>query len=136
VNHFASPHRAASVCGNAKNTGGWGAHEGGGAILFLNTPHKQMTPEQIKKANWLSGIYTSVACGEELQILEEGEWRTVSYVSPNLQANPERWRTKPKPQKAWVVWGPGGPSAIIGEDIARQYARECGGIIQEITRPD
>jgi hypothetical protein len=63
-----------------------------------------MTPEQIEKANWLSGIYTSVACGEELQFLEENKWRTVSYAGPNLQSNPERWRIKPKPQKAWVVW--------------------------------
>ena len=95
-----------------------------------------MTPEQIEKANWLSGIYTSVACGETLQVYEEGEWRIVEYASPNLQSDQERWRVKPKPQKAWVVWGPGGPSAIIGEGIARQYARECGGTIQEITRPD
>ena len=98
-----------------------------------------MTPEQIEKANWLSGIYTSVACGEELQFLQEGEWRTVSYASPNLQSNPERWRIKPKPQKAWVawvVWTEKPLGIFLDRENASTTATLYGGTIQEITRPE
>jgi hypothetical protein len=95
-----------------------------------------MTPEQIEKANWLSGIYTSVACGETLQVHEEGEWRTVEYASPNLQSNPERWRIKPKPARAWVVWTERPIGIFLDRENASATATLYGGTIQEITRPE
>lgn len=97
-----------------------------------------MTPEQIEKANWLSGLYAAVANGETLQVHEEGEWRAVIYASPNLQSNQERWRIKPKPQKAWVVWCPSMlvPIVSVDEEVAKKDAAKYGGTIQEITRPD
>jgi hypothetical protein len=95
-----------------------------------------MTPEQIEKANWLSGLYTSVACGEKLQFRVEGEWRTVKDGSPNLQSNPERWRIKPKPVKAWVVWTSSPVGVFVEKENAVNIAALFEGTIQEITRPE
>jgi hypothetical protein len=89
-----------------------------------------------EKCRWLATFYRKAADeGRGMQFRRATEWDD-SQMGPCMDSDPDQWRLKPEPPKAWVVWGPGGPSAIIGEDIARQYARECGGTIQEITRPD
>lgn len=99
-----------------------------------------MTPEQIEKANWLSGIYTSVACGETLQVWKKdiNQWDDVSWEpGPCLTSDLAHWRIKPKPPKAWVVWDAGGrPCVMFGEESAKRAAKMCGGVAQEITRPD
>ena len=89
-----------------------------------------------EKCKWLADFYNKAADeGREMQFRRATEWGD-ARMGPCMDSDPNQWRLKPEPQKAWVVWGPGGPSTIIGEGIARQYARECGGTIQEITRPD
>ena len=89
-----------------------------------------------EKCRWLADFYREAAeTGRTIQMQNVKGWMD-SPIGPCLSSYTLDWRLKPESAKAWVVWGPGGPSAIIGEDIARQYARECGGTIQEITRPD
>jgi hypothetical protein len=90
-----------------------------------------------EKCKWLADFYREASeTGREMEINCPCDGWIPSEAGPDRFSVPRIWRLKPEPQKAWVVWGPGGPSVIIGEDIARQYARECGGTIQQITRPD
>jgi hypothetical protein len=92
--------------------------------------------EYKSRCEWLAKFYAEAAeTGRAMQVFGCCGW--VDYdESPSIQSIPDNWRIKPEPQKAWVVWGPGGPSTILGESYAKQYARECGGTIQEITRPE
>jgi hypothetical protein len=92
--------------------------------------------EYKSRCEWLAKFYAEAAeTGRAMQVLACGGWVDCDE-SPSIQSIPDNWRIKPEPQKAWVVWGPGGPSTILGESYAKQYARECGGTIQEITRPE
>ena len=92
--------------------------------------------EYKSRCEWLSKFYAEAAeTGRVMQFLACGGWVDCDE-SPSMHSDPDEWRIKPEPQKAWVVWGPGGPSTILGESYAKQYARECGGTIQEITRPE
>ena len=92
--------------------------------------------EYKSRCEWLAKFYAEAAeTGRAMQVLACGGWVDCDE-SPSIQSIPDNWRIKPEPQKAWVVWGPGGPSTILGESHAKQYARECGGTIQEITRPE
>jgi hypothetical protein len=92
--------------------------------------------EYKSRCEWLAKFYAEAAeTGRAMQVLACGGWVDCDE-SPSIQSIPDEWRFKPEPQKAWVVWGPGGPSTILGESYAKQYARECGGTIQEITRPE
>ena len=92
--------------------------------------------EYKSRCEWLAKFYAEAAeTGRAMQVLACGGWVDCDE-SPSIQSHPDNWRIKPEPQKAWVVWGPGGPSTILGESYAKQYARECGGTIQEITRPE
>ncbi len=98
-----------------------------------------MTPEQIEKANWLSGIYTSVACGETLQVWKKdvNQWDDVSWEpGPCLTSDLAHWRIKPKPQKAWVVWKENPIGIFLDKENASATATLYGGTIQEITRPE
>lgn len=98
-----------------------------------------MTKDEYKaKCQWLSEFYAEAArTGREIQIcmFSPAMWFAVDH-GPNVACEITKWRLKPEPQKAWVVWGPGGPSVILGASYAEQYARECGGTIQEITKPE
>ena len=92
--------------------------------------------EYKSRCEWLAAFYKEAAeTGRVMQFLALGGWVDCDE-SPSMHSDPDEWRIKPEPQKAWVVWGPGGPSTILGESYAKQYARECGGTIQEITRPE
>ena len=94
------------------------------------------THEQTK---WLAEFYAEAhRTGRKIEKhLVNGKWEDDTFGrGPGLHSDPKFWRLRPEPQKAWVVWGPGGPSTILGESYAKQYARECGGTIQEITRPE
>jgi hypothetical protein len=94
--------------------------------------------EYKSRCEWLAAFYKEAAeTGRGMQVFNDGPrvWEDCNR-GPNMESIPDNWRIKPEPQKAWVVWGPGGPSTILGESHAKQYARECGGTIQEITRPE
>ena len=91
--------------------------------------------EYKSRCEWLAAFYKEAAETGRAMQFHNGDWVDCDE-SPSIQSHPDEWRLKPEPQKAWVVWGPGGPSTIIGESYAKQYARECGGTLQEITRPE
>jgi hypothetical protein len=91
--------------------------------------------EYKSRCEWLAKFYAEAAETGRAMQFHNGDW--VDYErGPNMESIPDKWRIKPEPQKAWVVWGPGGPTTILGASYAEQYARECGGTIQEITRPE
>jgi hypothetical protein len=93
------------------------------------------THEQTK---WLAEFYGEAhRTGRKIEKRHGDQWKDDTLGrGPGLHSVPKFWRLRPEPQKAWVVWGPGGPSTILGESYAKQYARECGGTLQEITRPE
>jgi len=94
------------------------------------------------KRQWLSEFYAEAArTGREIQIcmFSPAMWFAMDH-GPNVACEITKWRLKPEPQKAWVVWYNGGGSIWITTDHEKAVSfanHNCSdAIIQEITRPD
>ena len=93
--------------------------------------------EYKSRCEWLAAFYAEAAeTGRVMQFLALGGWVDCNE-SPSVHSDPDEWRLKPEPQKAWVVWGDKG--VFILSSI-KPDAEECRdrikGTIQEITRPE
>ena len=92
--------------------------------------------EYKSRCEWLAKFYAEAAeTGREMQF-HNGDW--VDYErGPNMESIPDKWRIKPEPQKAWVVWGDKG---VFMLSSIKPDAEECRdrikGVLQEITRPE
>jgi hypothetical protein len=92
-----------------------------------------------EKCEWLSEFYREAAeTGREMQYKCHDSGWAAQKQGPNAISDPENWRLKPEPQKAWVVWLSDGQSAKFDSiSEARIWSqRNKGEVIQEITRPD
>lgn len=90
-----------------------------------------------EKCKWLADFYREAAeTGRIIQMQNVNGWMD-STIGPVPSSDPEDWRLKPEPQKAWVVWDKG--AVCIASEIkeyAEEFAKRINGTIQEITRPD
>lgn len=96
-----------------------------------------MTPDEYKKkCEWLAGFYKEAA--ETGKLAQQSGMTAMS--GPNLNSDPQDWRLKPEPQKAWVVWcefnGQWQTSSFPNAEEAERFATPRNGTIQEITRPE
>jgi len=85
-----------------------------------------------KKCAWLAGFYKEAA--ETGKLVQQSGMTAMS--GPNLNSDPQDWRLKPEPEKAWVVWANNWACVLMTEQAAKNQARMSGGTIQEITRPE
>lgn len=93
--------------------------------------------EYRKKCEWLADFYAEAAkTGRQMQCLIAGPTWTDAGYGPTLKSDPQDWRLKPEPQKAWLVWANDWACVLLTEQAAKNQARMIGGIIQEITRPE
>ena len=90
-----------------------------------------------EKCKWLATFYRKAADEVRgMQFMRASEWEDAN-MGPCMDSDPERWRLKPKPQKAWVVWNGENPLSVArSQAAAREIASQFNGTIQEITRPD
>ena len=74
-----------------------------------------------------------------MQFRRATEWEDAN-MGPCMDSDPDQWRLKPEPAKAWVVWwnDEGTPKALtsLQYNVAKDFAAASGGTIQEITRPE
>lgn len=99
-----------------------------------------MTPDEYKKKReWLTKFYSEAAeTGREMQVYSgfPDKWEKADG-GPAMYADPSKWRLKPEPQKAWVVWNDRHAVCIASsKEEAEKSASFYGGTIQEITRPE
>jgi hypothetical protein len=90
----------------------------------------------IEKCRWLSEFYReAVETGQEIQF-RVPEWSKASG-GPSFHSNPDDWRIKSEPPKAWVVWLDDGARIRDNKNSAEELSRmHHGSVIQEITRPE
>jgi len=90
-----------------------------------------------EKCRWLADFYREAAeTGRTIQMQNVNGWMD-STIGPIPSSDPEDWRLKPEPPKAWVVWDDEGWRKITKiKPDAERFAKSINGTIQEITRPD
>lgn len=96
------------------------------------------TNEYKKKCEWLAKFYAEAgATGRQMQMrIANGNWIT-NGIGPNADCDPQDWRLKPEPEKAWVVWDGKGVRGVFNDhDEADKYCEIINGVFHEITRPE
>jgi hypothetical protein len=90
-----------------------------------------------EKCRWLADFYTKAADeGRGKQFRRASKWED-TLMGPCMDSDPEQWRLKPEPPKAWVVWDENQCRMISSiKPDAEDYAKRINGTIQQITRPD
>ena len=90
-----------------------------------------------EKCKWLATFYAKEADeGRGMQFRRASEWEDAN-MGPCMDSDPDRWRLKPEPPKAWVVWDDKHARGIwVEPEVAEEYAKRINGTIQQITRPD
>ncbi len=101
-----------------------------------------MTPDEYKqKCEWLADFYAKAAStGRWMQYYSsEKTWVRLDW-GPTMESCPDKWRLKPEPEKAWVVWckfnGQWEAASFPNAEEAERFATPRKGTIQEITRPE